>query len=630
MKQQRMMSADPTEVAAGEAWIEFERVLQTVYLGRKLIAVCAGALLIAAAMYARTLPNEFQAESKIMVEKVDRRTEAQQQDLLLPSLAAEEDFFGTQLAIITSNQVVRQVISELGMPADTEFDIVGSGAASGLISAVMPAKRYRVEVRRKKMSRIITVSVTGRGPKTAASIANKFAEVYVRQNSEQNLFVSKQMLNWITENDVAKSRGPEEETKRREAINSLAAVANDPVVQKLRTDMLELTDQLRQHSQRYKAKHPLMIELTSGLDQVKRELEDRTRIIVMNLKAALDGDLLITNVRVLDAASVPSSPAGPNRIFIMVVWSFLGAVGGVLVVLVREFADQTIKREEDLPSELMTPLIGAVPSIPTLDPKQSDPGSVSKTLYLDQLKNNLDLRDAIVGIRTQVLFSMPFEGAKSIMVTSAMSGEGKTTVTILLALSLAEVGKRILLIDTDLRRPSPHKYLGIDDGRGLSDYLNGSAELSDVIRQVSGTNLFVIPRGSAITDSSLLLASDRFGELMKRLGEEYYRVIVNVPPVLHNPDTLIVGKHVSCGLLICASRVATRRELVAVNTKFQLMNLPLMGIVINQLDRVREYDRRHKEHFDHYRNLYLKHTGPVARSKGGAPQVRESSIGKRN
>lgn len=569
-----------------DGWGGIEKFISLIRGGWKLIFVTTLLIGGISSIYLFSLPDLFTSETKILVDKVDKNNNKQHADLILPSLAAEEDYFGTQIALLTSGKALSEVVRRLGLSADTKVQIQNDEQVLGLFQNIGKSSwRYSVEAKRKRQSRVIELTVNGPDSQLAASIANEFAKVYVENNVDDNLFVSRQMLKWLdgegeTANIDAFGNPVALNVSREESINSLSAVSNDPVVHKLREDKLTILNQLRSLSQRYKPKHPEIRELSMSLDKVNQEIDARINSIVRNLKASLEGEMQISNVRILDSALPALEPSDPNRLAGVLISVLFGFFGSVLFLMYREHADHSLKGQEELPDTLRSTYLGSIPLVKELIGKAEHLSKNGHT-YSDLLSKNLYLKDAIVGVRTHILFSMPFEKARKIMITSSIHGEGKSTVAILLALSLSEMGRKIILIDTDLRQPRLNDNLGVKIGPGLVEYLSGNVEMSGVVQSVAGTNLHVITGGSPTTESSALLASTRFDSLMEAVSAKYDRVIINVPPVLKNPDALIIAKHISCGLLVCAEKKVKHEEVVSACHKFEMMDKPLIGVVLN-------------------------------------------------
>jgi len=587
--------------------VEYFIVLKSQW---RIILITSLIFAFVSSIYFFRLPDIYGAKVSILVEKVDRGINRSLQDMVLPSLGAEDEYFGTQIEILTSRTLMQQVMSEIDFPDNVGLSVKSKKSLTGIIKSMFSSNsNYQANIKHLRLSRIMNVSVQGHDPVLAATIANKFAQVYVRQNVQENLFVSQQMFRWL-DDDVGEAEGDSgyylDQSIKVEFINTLESVANDPIIKTLRSDRLETLSQLRDLRQRYKAKHPIIRELNESLIKVESELKERTLKIVDTLKANLNGELNIANIRILDPATIPEGPSGPNRLAGILFCAVFGIISGIILVSLAEYANQKIRTEQDLPLNINAPVLGSIPLLKVLrsTSKEADP-SYEKPLLEDLLREDSVLNDAVVQVRTNVLFSMPGE-SKKMMLMSTIPSEGKSTVAILLALSLAVLGKKVLLIDADLRKPTLRKYLDMKGNEGLSDYLQESASLEGVIQQVPGRTLDVILGGKEVHNPTELLSSVRFDELCKKLEQDYDHILFDIPPVLHIPDGLLIAKNVSCGVLVCGSRIVQKREFKRVvemaKEKFDPMKLKLLGIVINQVDYDRDEHHRGYKYYQGYTN----------------------------
>ena len=213
-------------------------------------------------------------------------------------------------------------------------------------------------------------------------------------------------------------------------------------------------------------------------------------------------------------------------------------------------------------------------------------------------------RVCIAKVRTHILFSVPCEESKSMMITSTIPNEGKSTIATLLALSFAATGRKILLIDADMRRPFLHSCLGLKNQKGLHEYLQGRADIENIVQPIAGTSLFLLPGGTPIGNPTEIITSEKFTELISTLQQQYERIFIDVPPVLYIPDGIILAKHIQSTLLVCRSGIVHRNALLSVKHQFDEMKLrhTLIGAVINGMDM--ENEKIGYKYFASYKNYY--------------------------
>ena len=361
---------------------------------------------------------------------------------------------------------------------------------------------------------------------------------------------------------------------------------------------------MNQFSQRYKAKHPTMQGLEAQLSYIDSQIKERTKVVLNNLRSTLEGKVSISNVRVLEEALPPQNPSEPRRAE-GVLLSMLGSlVLSAAFFLGLEYTSQKIRDEKDLHPTINLTFLGYVPLIRELVISKKESQVIPpprKISLVEAYRENQVLSDALASIRTHILFSMPYEKSKIAMLTSSIPDEGKTTVAVLLGLSLSAMGQKILLIDTDMRRPFLHTCFNIPNEKGLSDFLVGSAKLNEITRSVAGSDLKIITAGSETPNPSELLASGSFSNLLEQASREFDRILIDVAPVLYIPDGLIIVKHVHSSILICGSGMVHKRVVKTVKEKFETVGHKFIGVVINRADYEKE-SQRYK-----YFNVYHKH-----------------------
>jgi capsular exopolysaccharide synthesis family protein len=432
--------------------------------------------------------------------------------------------------------------------------------------------------------------------------------------------MSKQMLKLIPEIDEGSPVSAQVDTQvssgasqfnKREFAESLSSVTGDDVIKKMRSERLEIQSQLTQLSQRYKPEHPSIRQLKDRMVYVENELKERTDKIVNNVRANLAGDIKITNVRVIEEALPPLKPSKPNRQKGVLMHTIMGLLFAIAFVVFVERVNQKVRSEKDLLPVIRLPFLGYVPYaknfVKAKKGAQKVPGMRyakinEEVSYVENLRENTVLSDAVASVRTHILFSMPYEKSRKIMFTSAIPNEGKSTVACLLALSLTTLGRKILLVDADMRKPYAHAYLGIPNGKGLSDILIGNVTPSQAVQSVAGSTLKVITAGTNSPNPAELLASEALKNLLDELLNEYDRIVIDAPPSLYIPDGLIIAKHVHSGVLVCGAGMVTKKIISTVIQKFDAIGHAFIGIVINRADLEKEQHRY--SYYGTYKNYY--------------------------
>jgi capsular exopolysaccharide synthesis family protein len=300
-------------------------------------------------------------------------------------------------------------------------------------------------------------------------------------------------------------------------------------------------------------------------------------------------------VRIVDLAELPRSPSSPNRRFNMTVGLLAGLGLGLCLGFLVEYLDNRIKTPDDIKTQLGLPPLGLLPVIRGVDSSRPFPlitGAAPPSLI-----------EAFRTLRTNVMFSSAEPGLRSLVVTSTGPGEGKTLVSGNLAISLAEAGQRVLLIDADLRRPKQHELFGIKREPGLSNLLVGSAKASEVVRKTTVRGLYVLPAGRIPPNPVELVGSARFQDFLKSLPEHFDWVVLDTPPVMAVADASVIAHHVSGVAFVVGAEMVSRATAQAALEQLETARARLLGGVLNRVDLERQgyyYSHYHRKEYSRY------------------------------
>ena len=274
---------------------------------------------------------------------------------------------------------------------------------------------------------------------------------------------------------------------------------------------------------------------------IKREVDTNRQLydgLLQRYKeVGVAGDVRSNNVSIIDRAEVPSQPFKPSLPVNLAIGMLLGLVLAVLAVSVLEFIDDTLKTPDDVEQKLKLAVLGLIPKLSKLSPGEAvkDPRSAFSEAYRS--------------VRTALQFSTQTGVPKSLLITSAVSGEGKTTSALTLARNLAELGKRVLLIDGDLRNPSIHKLMGMGSQVGLSNVLAGGATADAAILHTEQERLDVMVAGPLPPNPAELLSGSKLTSLLDYASEHYDQVIIDGPPIMGIADAPILA-HAAAGTVM--------------------------------------------------------------------------------
>jgi capsular exopolysaccharide synthesis family protein len=189
------------------------------------------------------------------------------------------------------------------------------------------------------------------------------------------------------------------------------------------------------------------------------------------------------------------------------------------------------------------------------------------------------VQEAYKALRTNVIYSLPGGESKCIGICSPEPGEGKSTTSVNLAIALAQIGKRVLLIDCDMRMSDIARRLHITMTPGLSDFLVGQSRIEDAVRNVEELGIYVLPAGSVPPEATSLLESKQMEHLFTAVRKIYDYVIVDLPPVTTVPDAAIMAKHIDGYLLVVRQKQTTHRKIVQMLKQLEMVNANIMGFI---------------------------------------------------
>jgi capsular exopolysaccharide synthesis family protein len=343
---------------------------------------------------------------------------------------------------------------------------------------------------------------------------------------------------------------------------------------------------------------------------LSREVETNKGLyegLLQRLKeASVSAGLKAGNIRVVDPGRVPFKPIAPNYPLNLGLASVLGLGLGVGMAFLKEHLDQTIRYSEDVFNYLGVPVIGFVPNYAALNKKppkvitaaekqvyfgaEERQDEVGGTFLDARSRNDLGIHkgsafsEAFRELRTSVILSSSGRFANSILVTSAQPGEGKTTVAVNLAFSLAQLGQPVLLVDADMRRPTIQKYFP-QRGSRLSSYLSGQGAWQEMVYPTSVRGLSIMHCGPIPENPSELLSSDRMRAMLQESMATYRFVILDSPPLLNRADSRILGSMVSATILVVKGGETPRQVVQYAESQARSVGANLIGVVLNNLDK---------------------------------------------
>ena len=475
-----------------------------------------------------------------------------------------------------------------------------------------------------KLTGILSATLEDADPVLAAQTLNEVAKIYVKQNIEQKSKESQNTLEFLDKqlplikdqleaatsalNDFRGHKGSINLDIETEAV--LAGVVD---VNTQLTILQQKRDELRG---RFTESHPVIIATDKQIARLKEQLKainkkiellpETQRVIVrlssdvqvstelyttmlnnaQTLRVAKSGT--IGNVRIIDEAVLPMKPIKPKKSLIVMVSFILGLMIGIAWVFIRKALHRGIEDPDQIEKQLNIPVYA---SIPHSDVQAKLSAKLSKSLkpevdqpYILALSHKEDLAiESLRSLRTTLHFAFLEAQNNIIMITGPSPGIGKTFVAINLAVVLADAGKKILLIDADLRKGLTHQSLGLDRENGLSDLISNSISLEQAVRHIATANIDYISTGSIPPNPSELLLHERFEQLLKTLAKQYDHIIIDTPPILAVTDAGIIGRVASATLMVVKAGQHPLRELEQCTKRLAQSGVTMKGIVFNDL-----------------------------------------------
>lgn len=295
--------------------------------------------------------------------------------------------------------------------------------------------------------------------------------------------------------------------------------------------------------------------------------------VVDTLERPKSGGTSPVSMSITKPAKAPPAPAAPNTRLNLIVGLILGLTAGGGAALLRNSLDNRIRGEADLRRVTDLPLLGGI---------SFDQDATRKPL-LTQTAPQSPRSESFRQLRTNLQFANVSGRANTVVVTSSLPGEGKSTTATNLAISLAEAGQSVCLVDADLRRPMINEYLGLDRSAGLTTSLVGAADLNDLLQPWGENNLYVLTSGQVPPNPSELLGSDEMKHLIQRLEAAFDTVVIDAPPLLPVTDAAVLSQHVGGVVVVVGSQKLRTNDLEKSLNALTMVGAPVLGIVLNRL-----------------------------------------------
>ncbi len=323
--------------------------------------------------------------------------------------------------------------------------------------------------------------------------------------------------------------------------------------QELETEYGELKYDLRRNEKFYE-------KLSERMDEVY--LTSRTQL---------------NNVYIIDAAIAPIQHIRPNIPVSLGVAVFIGLVGGCALALMREYVDDTITSHIDVTRHLEVPFLGLVPALPDgVTGRQAD--------LFTHLQPRSSVAEAVRGLRAMLDLNPQGITPRHLLVTSSVAREGKTSTATRIAVAYSQMGRRVVIVDADLRKPRLHKVFGAPHDIGLTNYLLGAAEVDDILHNTVVPNLFAIYSGPGTDHPTELLSSPYIDRLISDLDERFDMVLFDTPPSVALSDAVALSPKVDGVVLVVREHAVSKHVVKRTVDTFKQVNATILGVILNGVD----------------------------------------------
>lgn len=490
---------------------------------------------------------------------------------------------------------------------------------------------------------ILALSLTGDNPDLIKEIIDSINNNYLAQNIARQAaqdaksldFLGQQLPKVRNELDIAENKLNEYRRKNDSVDLSLEAKSVLDQIVNVDNQLNELTFRESEISQLYTKEHPTykaLMEKRKTLQDEKAKLNKRVsgmpetqqeilrlsrdvesgRAVYMQLlnrqqELSIAKSSAIGNVRIIDTAVAQPKPVKPKKTLVVIFGVFFGAFVSVGLVLLRVFLRRGIESPEQL-EELGINVYASIPVSESFSKKNTQRGHWKKkneTEYQSFLAvdNPADLAiESIRGLRTSLHFAMMEARNNILMISGASPNAGKTFISTNLAAIISQTGKKVLFIDTDMRKGYTHKLFSVDNDNGLSDVLSGRVEVLQAVKKISTVGFDFISRGMVPPNPAELLMHRRFQDLLSWASQHYDIVVLDTPPILAVTDAAIIGNYVDTTLLVARFEQNTTKEIQVSIKRFEQSGVHVKGCILNGV--VKKASSYYGYGYNHYGYTY--------------------------
>jgi succinoglycan biosynthesis transport protein ExoP len=405
---------------------------------------------------------------------------------------------------------------------------------------------------------------------------------------------------------------------REKQLNETRSRATSVVTTNLKTRYLQAQateDALRKSYNDQRAETLTQNEAAVNYRIIQQEIDTNKTLLEGLLQRTKENDVVMAgtpnNIRVVDYAIAEKKPVGPRRTLIVAVSALLSLGLGVGLAFFIEYLDDSIRSAEDVEKFLHLPSVAVIPQVgivkhgrlrPAKNGALTTLSSNGNEVLLTDIDKRSPLAEAYRHLRTSILLSTAGRPPKTLLITSSVPSEGKTTTAVNTAISLAQTGARVLIIDADMRRPRMQSIFHLSNEYGLSALLSRDAvdsDISSAIQRDEETGLFIMTAGPVPPNPAELIGSEQMLKLISKASANFAHVIVDSPPVAAFTDGVLIASMVDAVLLVVHSGKNSRKIVGRARKLLNDVGARIIGVVLNRADG--------SSHGDYYYNSYYTH-----------------------
>ena len=472
-----------------------------------------------------------------------------------------------------------------------------------------------------KQSGVLRTTLEGDSPQLIAKILNEVGNLYVRQNIERKAAEAEKSLAFLgtqlpqLKNQLEDSEARFNQFRVQKGTFDLNQEASSLLKEsvELKIKLMDLQTKRKELEIRFTAQHPSILALDSTIREIQAQLRSMegkvktlpgieqdllrlTRDVKVNnelytnllnsfqqLRLVKEGK--VGNVRIVDVAVKPEKPVKPQRSLVLALSGVLGLLAGLGLAFLRNSLRPGIKNAEALEHSLGLHVFATIPLSAAQAQLDADAqGKKPGTHLLAALKPNEAAIESLRSLRTALQFAMLDAANNIVLITGPTPGIGKSFTSANFAAVLAAAGKRVVLVDADMRKGHVHQFFGLERGTGLSELIAGTQPLAKVMHTAVAPGLDFLSTGTMPPNPAELLMSPSAQDLLKTLSAQYDIVLIDTPPVLAVSDTAILAPQAGTTFLVVRANVSSLGEVQESTKRLQQSGVTVKGVIFNGLD----------------------------------------------